>query len=86
MIDFCLVVSAHGGLRVEQCRQQILLDVVHLCRVLLHAMQDVFYMGVGQLQELVAHDLCRIPAAGDHDLTMRRDPLFSFMILEDKGA
>ena len=59
MIYECCVVIADGGWGVEQCRQQVLLNVPHLRCVLLHTLQDKLDVIAVQFQKAGAHNFVR---------------------------
>ena len=68
VINFCLVVSVHGGRCIEKCCQQVFPDILHLGRVLPQTMQHILDVRIVQLQESAPDDFRRIAAAGDQDL------------------
>ena len=68
MIDFGPVIAVHGSRGIIQSRQQVRLDIPHLGRVVIQAVEHILHMGEVHFQEAAFYYLTGVVIPGNADI------------------
>ena len=68
VIDFGPVIAVHGSRGIIQSRQQVRLDIPHLGRVVIQAVEHILHMGEVHFQEAAFYYLTGVVIPGNADI------------------
>ena len=68
MVDFGPVITVHGSRGVIESRQQVRLDIPHLGRVVIQAVEHILHMGEVHFQEAAFYYLTGVVIPGNADI------------------